>query len=619
MKNEFCIGWNRPRGSQAEYRTHFLFLISPPMSDTNLGNLRHSLSHILMDALQRLYPGSIPGVGPAIDDGFYHDFESPHVVTDEDLKVIEAEMRKIIAENLEMVGKSMSIDEAIQFIDSLGYKYTKELAEDLKKEGHADLTFWGHGNFINMCRGGHMHRTGEIRADAFKLHKVAGAYWRGDEKRPMLQRIYGYAFATKEELEAHMARVEDAKRRDHRLLGKQLDLFTFSDLVGRGLPMWTHYGAAIRRELEEFVIAEEIKRGYLHVITPELAKVDLYRKSGHYPYYKETMYPPMKIDEDELILRPMTCPHHYMLYADKQRSYRELPMRIAELARLYRYEKSGELTGMIRARSFCLADSHIVCREEQAKDVVKEALDLIEFIARTLGMDKGKDFTYRLSLGDRNNTEKYYKNDEWWDRSEKLLRETLQELNAPFYEALDEAAFYGPKIDIQMKNVLGKEDTAFTVQYDFCMPTRFELKYVDEEGKEQQPIVIHRSSIGAIERVFGFLIEFYAGAFPVWLSPVQVKIISVGSSHWEYCSQLSKELIEEGIRVEVDNSNETVGNKIRKASNMKVPYILVVGDREMQGGKLHVRLRGVEEIREMEKQEFVEYVEEKKKSRSLDV
>jgi threonyl-tRNA synthetase len=421
----------------------------------------------------------------------------------------------------------------------------------------------------------------------------------------MLTRIYGVAFDNKKELDEYLKRQEEAKERDHRKLGKELNLFIFSDLVGKGLPLWTPYGATIRRELENFIIEEEIKRGYLHVVTPELAKVDLYRQSGHFPYYKNTMYPPMQIDEEELILRPMTCPHHFMLYADKKRSYRELPMRIAELARLYRYEKSGELTGMLRVRSFCLADAHIVCAPEQAKDELKQVIDLVEYVSNVFGLKKGVDFSYRLSLGDRANTEKYYNNDNAWEQAENVLRETLEEIKAPYVEAKDEAAFYGPKIDVQMKNVSGKEDTAFTVQYDFCMPDRFDLKYTDKDGTEKRPIVIHRSSIGAIERTFGFLIEKYAGAFPIWLSPVQVLLAPVSAKHTEGAKKLAEELKVVKIRVEVDDADETVGNKIRKGTGRKIPYIVVVGDKELAGEPWMIRVRGQKDQIKMGKEEFI--------------
>jgi threonyl-tRNA synthetase len=368
---------------------------------------------------------------------------------------------------------------------------------------------------------------------------------------------------------------------DHRRLGQELGLFTFSDLVGSGLPLWLPKGATVRRILERFIVDTEIAWGYAHVYTPDIAKLDLYKTSGHYPYYKDSMYAPITIDEHEFMLRPMTCPHHFQLYADRPRSYRELPMRIAELAKLYRYEGSGELAGLVRVRSFCLADAHIICRDkDQAAEEVGKALDLIEHIASVFGLRLGNDYSYRLSLGDRTDDKKYYRNDQAWDEGETMLREVLRQRGSTFVEAEKEAAFYGPKIDIQMKDVRGKENTAFTVQYDFCMPDRFNLTYVDADGKEKRPVVVHRSSIGAIERVLAFLIEHYAGAFPLWLAPVQVKVLPVGAGHRDYAAEVTRELSAAGIRAELDTADESLGKRIRNAKTEKVPYLAVVGDKE---------------------------------------
>ncbi|HUO55903.1 MAG TPA: threonine--tRNA ligase [Candidatus Paceibacterota bacterium] len=375
---------------------------------------------------------------------------------------------------------------------------------------------------------------------------------------------------------------ENLKNRDHKKLGRELELFTFSDTVGKGLPLWLPKGAIIRRELERFIIDEEIRRGYQHVYTPDIAKLELYKKSGHYPHYKDSMYAPIVIDDEEFMLRPMTCPHHFELYLSRPHSYRELPMRIAELAKLYRYEQSGELMGLQRVRSFCLADAHIICAtEEQAADEVAKALDLIVYAAGIFGLKQGEDFHFRLSLGDRANTEKYYKNDAAWEKGEMLLREVLQKRGEKFVEAKDEAAFYGPKIDVQMKNVNGKEDTAFTVQYDFCMPDRFDLNYIGEDGEKHRAFVVHRSSIGAIERLVAFLIEKYAGAFPLWLAPVQVEILPVSEKHAAYAREIVEQLKVHGIRAEMDDSNDTLGKRIRETKGQKVPCTIVVGDREM--------------------------------------
>ncbi len=380
---------------------------------------------------------------------------------------------------------------------------------------------------------------------------------------------------------------------DHKRLGKELELFTFSDTVGKGLPLWLPKGATIRRELERFITDEEIRRGYLHVITPDIAKLDLYKKSGHYPHYKESMYAPIVIDDEEFMLRPMTCPHHFELYLSKPHSYRDLPMRIAELAQLYRYEQSGELMGLQRVRTFCLADAHIICAsEEQAVEEIGHALDLIEYVTSVFGLKLNTDYRYRLSLGDRANTEKYYKNDAAWEKGEGLLRKLMEERGSSFEEARDEAAFYGPKIDIQMKNVNGKEDTAFTVQYDFCMPDRFDLSYIGPDGEKKRAFVVHRSSIGAIERIVAFLIEKYAGAFPTWLSPTQVVILPVSDDQKEYAKKICTELKTQNVRVEIDDSNENLGKRIRTAKVEKIPYILVVGDREKEDSSVSVEKRG---------------------------
>ncbi len=405
---------------------------------------------------------------------------------------------------------------------------------------------------------------------------------------------------------------------DHKVIGPQLDLFTFSDAVGKGLPLFTPRGATVRRELERFIVDEEVKRGYLHVVTPDIAKLDLYRKSGHYPHYKDSMYAPIEIDKEQFMLRPMTCPHHFELYLRKPVSYRELPMRIAEIAKLYRYEQSGELMGLQRVRSFCLADAHIICAsEEQAVEEVGSALDLIEYAAGVFGLVKDVDYSYRLSLGDRANTEKYYKNDVAWEKSEDLLRKLLVKRGDKFVEAKDEAAFYGPKIDIQMKNVNGKEDTAFTVQYDFCMPDRFDLTYIGDDGEKKRCFVIHRSSIGAIERIMAFLIERYAGAFPVWLAPTQVTVVPVGEKFAAYGEKVFAKLIEHSIRAEYAKPTESLGKRVREAETMKVPYIIVVGEKEESDNAVAVRSRKSKEAETISIESFVEKLQKEIKEKSL--
>lgn len=556
-------------------------------SEQELWALRHSTEHILHAAMQNLYPKLKKAMGPATEDGFYFDFDLGQKVTEEDFPKIEAEMKKIVEADYPLVQELVSAKEAREIFK--GNPYKLEWLDEIEARGEKVSIYKMGDEDTDLCSGPHVSSTGKVKA--FKLLSVAGAYWHGDEKNKMLTRIYGTAFETEKELQEYLDDQKKAEEKDHRKIGKDLDLFVFSDLVGKGLPLFTEKGATIRRELERFIQDEEIKRGYKHVVTPPLAKTDLYKKSGHYPYYKDTMYPVMKVDEDELILRPMTCPHHFMLYKSRPRSYRELPLKIAELSPQFRYEKSGELTGLMRVRMFCLADAHIFTPKQQAKNVIKEVLELIDYANGCLGLIKGKDFRYRLSLGDRKDEKKYYKDDSAWEYAENILREVLTESGAPFFEAPGEAAFYGPKIDVQIKKIGGKEETAFTVQYDFVMPKRFDLTYIGEDGKEEQPIVIHRSSIGAIERTMAFLIEKYSGAFPVWLSPVQVKVLPITDRNAKYAISVVESLLSQGIRVELDDRNETLQSKIRDAQMEKIPYMLILGDREEKSKQVAIRDR----------------------------
>ncbi|MEK7503602.1 MAG: threonine--tRNA ligase [Patescibacteria group bacterium] len=549
--------------------------------------IRHSLSHIMAYAVRELFPNVKFGIGPAIENGFYYDFGVKDLM-EKDLPRIETKMREIIKQNVSFKKRQLARNVLANVFKDQPYKL--ELVKEKSKTKNTKLTVYESGAFVDLCSGPHVKSTEEINPDAFKLTKLAGAYWKGSEKNAMLTRIYGLAFETKKELDDYLVLQAEAEKRDHRILGQKLGLFVFSDLVGKGLPLFTEKGSIIRRVLERFVVDEEIKRGYQHVYTPELAKVELYKTSGHYPYYKESMYPVMKIDEEELILRPMTCPHHFQLFASKPRSYKELPFRIAELAKQFRYEKSGELTGLIRVRSFCLADAHIICQKDEAINEINGVLDLIEYMSEALGLKVGVNYRYRLSLGDKKDSKKYYKDDEAWRFAENILRQVLVQRKAPFFEAEKEAAFYGPKIDIQMKNFAGKEETAFTIQYDFVMPKRFKLAYIDKDGKEKEPIVIHRSSIGAIERTMAFLLEHYAGALPFWLSPVQIQIIPIADRHVEYAQKVKNEL--KDFRVEINDAQETLGKKIREAEMQKIPYILVVGDKEIAANAVGVRERG---------------------------
>lgn len=563
-----------------------------------LDQLRHSAAHLLAAAVLEIYPDAKPTIGPSIEDGFYYDFEFAKPVGEDDLAAIEAKMKELSKGWKQFEREEVSASEALERYKNNEYK--QELIKEFSAEDQ-QITFYKAGTFSDLCRGGHVENPGRD-LKAFKLLSLAGAYWRGDEKNKMLTRIYGTAFSSQAELDEYLNAREEAKNRDHKKLGKELDLFVFSETVGKGLPLWTPKGATIRRELERFIVDEELKRGYLHVYTPDIANLDLYKKSGHYPYYKDSMYAPIVIDEEQYMLRPMTCPHHFELYLHRPHSYKELPMRFAELAKLYRYEQSGELSGLQRVRSFCLADAHIVCRKEQAESEIQGVLDLIEYIAGVFGLEAGKNYHYRLSLGDRSDDKKYFKDDMSWDFAENVLRSVLQSRQAHFVEAPQEAAFYGPKIDVQMKNVNGKEDTAFTVQYDFVMPQRFNLRFINEEGQEEQPVVIHRSSIGAIERVMAFLIEHYAGAFPTWLAPVQAVVLPISDKHAAYAEEVKSTLQQKNIRVEVDNRPERLSAKIRDAQLEKIPYMLVVGDKEAENKSVAVRKRegGAQEVLSLE-------------------
>ena len=571
-----------------------------PSAEQKLQTMRHSASHVMAEAVKSLFPGVKFGIGPAIENGFYYDFDIQNLTT-EDLPRIEKKMQELIKQDLPFVKENISKEAARQLFKDQSYKL--ELIEELQD---GEITLYTSGSFVDLCAGPHVESTRKISYDGFKLDKIAGAYWRGSEKNPMLQRIYGLAFRSRKELDEYIKLQEEIKKRDHRVIGKDLDLFVFTDLIGKGLPIFTEKGSVIRRVLERFVVDEEIKRGYKHIYTPDLANIELYKTSGHYPYYKDTMYPLMKVDDEELMLRPMTCPHHFQYYASKPRSYKELPFRIAEMAKQFRYEKSGELTGLIRVRSFCLADAHIICQKEQAVSELNAVLDLIEYMGVTLGLNTGDNYRYRLSLGNRAEEKKYYKDDAAWEYAEGVLRSVLTQRKANFYEVGNEAAFYGPKIDIQMKNFAGKEDTVFTVQYDFVMPKRFKLTFIDNDGKEKEPIVIHRSSIGAIERTFAFLIEHYAGAFPVWLSPVEVMVIPVSDQFVEYARKVEGELKSADIRVQVDDSSERMNQKIRQAQLEKIPCMIIVGEKEVTESTVSIRLRTGKQLQAMPLAQFKE-------------
>lgn len=584
-----------------------------PDIHTDISHIRHTLAHILAVATAELHPGAKPTIGPAIDNGFYYDFDGK--ISTEDLPALEKKMKQLLLKWTEFSHKVVTADEARQHFADNPFKI--ELIDEIAAKNEK-ITLYTCGGFTDLCRGGHVDNPAkEIKPDSFKLTHVAGAYWRGDEKRPMLTRVYGLAFHTKLELDDYETMRLEAEARDHRKLGKELDLFVFSETVGKGLPLWTERGATIRRELERFIVDEEIRRDYKHVYTPDIANLDLYKKSGHYPYYKDSMYAPIVIDEQEYMLRPMTCPHHFELYLSKPRSYRELPMRIAELAKLYRYEQSGELSGLVRVRSFCLADAHIICADhEQAGEEVRKALKLIEDMAETFNLKKGKDFWYRLSLGDRSDDKKYYKDDAAWDNAESILRNVLKDQqrqadkegsgSVHFVEAPNEAAFYGPKIDVQMKDVRGKENTAFTVQFDFVMPKRFDLNYTAQDGTIKQAVVVHRSSIGAIERVIAFLIENYAGKFPLWLSPTQVAVIPVGDAHHAAAITIHDNLRSKNIRSNLDLSSDNFGKKVRRAKTDLTPYFIIIGDKDIAVDKVTLESRDRGQIGQLDLTQILE-------------
>ena len=581
---------------------------------TKIETIRHSLSHILALAIQELYPGTKFGIGPAIENGFYYDFEFIEAdknglarITPENLPKIEKKMKKLIKQNLKFEKKTVLKKEAVKIFANQPYK--SELIKELPEK---TVSIYRCGDFVDLCKGPHIKSSKEINADSFKLTKIAGAYWKGDEKNKMLTRIYGVAFETKEELDNYLKLQKEAEKRDHRTLGKKLDLFIFSDLIGKGLPLLTPKGAIIRQELEKFIIEEETKRGYLRTYTPDLAKVDLYKKSGHWQHYKESMYPPIKVDGEDYVLRPMACPHHFMIYNSKPRSYRELPLRYAEIVKQYRKEQSGELSGLMRVMCFSLVDAHIICRPDQIEKEFKEVLSLIQYSMKTLGI---KDYWYRFSKWDSKNKEKYVDDPKAWRETQSLMKKILGKLKLKYIEAKGEAAFYGPKLDIQMRNVNGKEDTAFTVQIDFDMPQKFEMAYIDEKGKKQTPMVIHRSSIGCIERTMAFLLEHHAGALPLWLSPVQVCVISIGTAHKKYANEINKSLLENGLRGEIKGENETVGKKIREGEIQKIPYLLIVGDKEQKSKSVSVRQRGKGNIGEMKLNKFIEKIVKLKKEK----
>ncbi|HLU20901.1 threonine--tRNA ligase [Lederbergia graminis] len=567
-------------------------------SEEALEIMRHSTAHLMAQAVKRLYPDVKLGVGPVIEHGFYYDMDLDHAITPEDLPIIEKEMKKIINENIEITRKEVTRNEAKEFFANDQYK--QELIDAIPAD--EKVTIYEQGDFADLCRGVHVPSTGKIRE--FKLLSIAGAYWRGDSKNKMLQRIYGTAFFTKEDLKAHLKMLEEAKERDHRKLGKELSLFTNSQKVGQGLPMWLPKGATIRRVIERYIVDKEVSLGYDHVYTPIMGSVDLYKTSGHWDHYQEDMFPVMEMDNEQLVLRPMNCPHHMMIYKNDIHSYRELPLRIAELGTMHRYEMSGALSGLQRVRGMTLNDAHIFVRPDQIKD---EFIRVVELIKEVYDDFKINDYSFRLSYRDPEDKEKYFDDDEMWNKAQAMLKEAMDDLGVEYFEADGEAAFYGPKLDVQVKTALGKEETLSTVQLDFLLPEKFDLTYVGEDGKLHRPVVIHRGVVSTMERFVAFLIEEYKGAFPTWLAPVQVQVIPVSPDvHFDYAKQVVTNLKAAGFRVEMDKRDEKIGYKIREAQMQKIPYMLVVGDNEIKEEAVNVRKYGEQKSETVPFKEFIE-------------
>ncbi|MEB2263311.1 threonine--tRNA ligase [Priestia megaterium] len=566
--------------------------------------MRHSTAHLMAQAIKRLYKDTKVqlGVGPVIENGFYYDIDMEESITPEDLGKIEKEMKKIVNSNIEIERKEVSREEAIQLFKEVGDELKLELIDAIP--AGEKVTIYQQGEFFDLCRGVHVPSTGKIKE--FKLLSVAGAYWRGDSDNQMLQRIYGTAFFTKADLDEHLRLLEEAKERDHRKLGKELNLFTNSQKVGQGLPLWLPKGATIRRIIERYIVDKEVSLGYQHVYTPVLGSVELYKTSGHWEHYQDDMFPAMEMDNEDLVLRPMNCPHHMMVYKQGIHSYRELPIRIAELGTMHRYEMSGALSGLQRVRGMTLNDAHIFVRPDQIKEEFIRVVRLVEAVYKDFGFE---NYSFRLSYRDPADTEKYFDDDAMWEKAQSMLKDAMDELDLDYYEAEGEAAFYGPKLDVQVKTALGKEETLSTVQLDFLLPERFDLTYVGEDGKQHRPVVIHRGVVSTMERFVAFLIEEYKGAFPTWLAPVQVQVIPVSPTvHLEYAKEVQEQLQLAGIRVELDSRDEKIGYKIREAQMQKIPYMLVVGDKEVADKAVNVRKYGEQNSETVDFQAFLQNV-----------
>ncbi len=568
-------------------------------SEEALEILRHSTAHLTAQALKRLYPGIKLGIGPVIEGGFYYDVDAPEPISADDFPKIEKEMKKIISENIEIERKIVSRDEAQQIYEEVSDEYKLELLEAIP--ANEQVSIYYQGDFFDLCRGIHVPSTGKLKE--FKLLSLAGAYWRGNSDNKMLQRIYGTAFFTKEDLKHHLQMLEEAKERDHRKIGKELELFTLSQTVGQGLPLWLPNGATIRRIIERYIVDKEVKLGYKHVYTPVLGSKKLYETSGHWDHYQEDMFPPMEMDNETLVLRPMNCPHHMEVYKSSMHSYRHLPIRIGELGTMHRYESSGGLSGLQRVRGMTLNDAHIFVRPDQIKEEFKRVVELVLDVYKDFDLN---DYKFRLSYRDPQDTEKYFDDDAMWEKAQSMLKEAMDELGLDYFEAEGEAAFYGPKLDVQVKTAIGKEETLSTVQLDFLLPERFDLTYVGEDGKQHRPVVIHRGVVSTMERFVAFLIEEYKGAFPTWLAPVQVEVIPVSNEvHYDYARNVVEKLQAAGLRVEMDDREEKLGYKIREAQMKKIPYMLVLGDKEMEANSVNVRRYGSQDSETVSFDEFL--------------
>lgn len=576
--------------------------IITPDSPEGLEILRHSSAHVLAQAVKRLFKDAKFGVGPVIENGFYYDIDSSVPITADDLVDIEKEMKQIVNENIEIVRRDVSRAEAEGVFKEIGDEYKLELLEAIPEDEQVSL--YEQGDFVDLCRGVHVPSTAKLKE--FKLLSIAGAYWRGDSNNKMLQRIYGTAFFKKADLKAHLKMLEEAKERDHRKIGRELNLFMNSQKVGQGLPMWLPKGATVRRIIERYIVDKEVKLGYDHVYTPVLGSSELYKTSGHWEHYQDDMFPVMSMDNEDLVLRPMNCPHHMMIYKNGIHSYRNLPLRIAELGTMHRYEMSGALSGLQRVRGMTLNDAHIFVRPDQIKEEFKRVVELIIGVYKDFDIT---DYSFRVSYRDPEDTEKYFDDDEMWNRAQSMLKEAMDELGVDYIEVEGEAAFYGPKLDVQVRTAIGMEETLSTVQLDFLLPERFELTYIGEDGKQHRPVVIHRGVVGTMERFVAYLVEEYKGAFPTWLAPVQVQVIPVSpEAHFDYAKDVREKLVNAGFRVGLDDREEKIGYKIREAQIQKIPFMLVIGDKEIESGEVNVRKYGEKKSESIPFAQFVDNV-----------